>query len=282
MVGGKMAADIQIVAHEGVDEPFVTQARTWATEVLERTGFPSPSPNLCINIWRTVEKLQAFYREEKEELGVITGEESEFLATHDAWRGYPRIHICQERVKGISGAIVQGAVHHEIGHALHHGTQEFYTFRFSGRLQEVARSHGLDLPLLQQFVYLLSVAVKDREVVQWLAEIGLGFSQVALLRHLISDTEEERRIWEVIRASPPLKKIALASFLKTLLPIEAMVSVGIQEAQALRKGWSGAYAWLPPGEQEGLSRFAQWVPYPEGKAFQGRLEEAALRLIADP
>lgn len=278
-MGGKMAAEIQIVAHEGIEEPLVAQVRLWANQVLERRGFPSPPPHLSITIWETVEELQAFYREEKEELGVITGEESDFLATHDAWRGYPRIHICQERLKGISSAIVQGAVHHEIGHALHHGTREFYTFRFSGRFQEVARSHGLDLLLLQQCIYLLSVAVKDREVVQWLGEIGLGLSQVALLQHLIADTEEERRIWEVIRASPALRMIALASFLKTLLPVEAMVSVGLQEAQALRTRWNEAYAWLPQGERDGLARFAQWVPNPEGKTFQDRLEQAALRLI---
>jgi len=281
-VSGKMATEIQIVVHEGVNEPLVTQVRTWANQVLERRGLPSPPFHLCITIWETVEKLQAFYREEKEELGVVTGEESDFLATHDAWRGYPRIHICQERLKGIPAAIVQGAVHHEIGHALHHGTREFYTFRFSGRLQEVARSHGLDFPLLQQCVYLLSVAVKDREVVQWLGEIGLGFSQVALLQHLISETEEERRIWQVISGSPGLKRIALASFLKTLLPIEAMTSVGFEGAQPLRDRWNEAYAWLPPRELDGLSRFAQWVPNPEGKTFQDRLEEAALRLIADP
>ncbi len=73
--------------------------------------------------------------------------------------------------------------------------------------------------------------------------------------------------------------IALASFLKTLLPVEAMVSVGLQEAQPLRTRWNEVYAWLPQGERDGLSRFAQWAPSPEGKAFQDRLEQAALRLI---
>ena len=274
-----MAARIEIVANEGIEEGFLGQIRTWAEEVLERTKLLSPSPFLGITIWKTVEKLQAFYRKEKEALGVVTGEEMDFLATHDAWRGYPRIHVCQERLKGIPGAIVQGVIHHEVSHALHHGTLEFYTFRFSSRLQEAGRSYGLNLPLLQQCVYFLSVAIKDREVVQWLAEIGLGFSQLALLEHLISDTEEERLIWELVRSSFVLRKIALASFLKTLLPIEAMISVGIAEAQALRNQWNEAYGWLSERERDGLFRLVQCTMNHEGKTSQERLEGAVLRLL---
>jgi hypothetical protein len=277
-----MAKQIQVVTHDGVDEGLVARIRTWANEVLERTGPLSPPAYLCITIWKTMEELQDFCRREKETFGVITGEETEFLATHDAWRGYPRIHICQERLRGIPGAILQGVIHHEMSHALHHGTQEFYTFRFSRRLQEAGRSCGLDLPLLQQFVYFLSVAIKDWEVVQWLAETGLGFSQRALVEHLISDTEEERRIWEVVCTSPALSKIALAAFLKTLLPIVAMISMGIEEAQALRNQWNAAYGWLPERQREALFRFAQSTMNHEEKTFQERLEQAALHLITEP
>jgi hypothetical protein len=278
----KMTGQIQIVAHEGIHKDFLTQIRNWANEVWERTGLLSVPPNLCITIWKTLQELQAFYRREKEALGVVTGEETDFLATHDAWRGYPRIHVCQERLRGIPSAIVQGVIHHEIGHALHHGTPEFYTFRFSSRLQEVGRSCGLDLPLLQQCVYFLSVAIKDREVVQWLAEIGLGLSQQALIEHLISDTEEERRIWEIVRGSSALRKIALAAFLKILLPIEAMISVGIEEAQTLENEWNKAYGWLSEREREGLFRLARCTMNYEGKTFQERLEQATLRLISEP
>lgn len=277
-----MDTHIQIVAHEGIRKSFSTQIRRWANEVLERTRPLSPPPYLCITIWKTIEELQSFYRREKEAIGVATGEETEFLATHDAWRGYPSIHICQERLRGIPSAIVQGVIHHEISHALHHGSPEFYTFRFSSRLQEAGRSHGLDLALLQQYVYLLSVAIKDWEVVRWLAEVGLGFSQGALLEHLISDTEEEQRIWEVVRDSPALKKIALAAFLKTLLPIVALIKDGIQEAQTLRDQWNEAYGWLSERERESLSRFAQYTMDHEGKTFQERLEQAALRLLTEP
>jgi len=280
--GKNMAKRLQIVAHNGIDKGLVAQIRTWANEVWGSAGPLSAPPYLCITVWKSMEELQDFYRREKEAFGVITGEETEFLATHDAWKGYPRIHICQERLRGIPGAVVQGVIHHEMSHALHHGTQEFYTFRFSRRLQEVGGSCGLDLPLLQQFVYSLSVAIKDWEVVQWLAETGLGFSQRALIEHLISDTEEERRVWEVVCTSPGLRKIALAAFLKTLLPIIAMISIGVEEAQGLRNQWDEAYGWLPERQREGLLRLAQSTMNHEQKTFQDRLEQAALQLITEP
>jgi hypothetical protein len=102
-----MSTQIQIVIPEEIDKTFSTQIQRWTNEVLEKAEFPAVSPHLCIIIWKTMEKFHAFYSNEKEELGVVTGEESDFLATHDAWRGYPRIHICQERVMGIPNAVVQ-------------------------------------------------------------------------------------------------------------------------------------------------------------------------------
>jgi hypothetical protein len=265
-----------------IDEGFLTQIRSWANEVLERTSFTKLVPPLHLMVWKNMDKYQAFSRSEKEALGVVTGEETEFLATHDAWRGYPRIHICQERLIGIPDSIIQGVIHHEIAHALNHGTLEFYTFTFSKELQEAARSHGLDISLLQQCVYFLSVAIKDREVVQWLAQIGLGFSQAVLLRHLISETEEERQAWELVRDSGPLQKIALAAFLKVLLPVETLAETKTEEARNLKKEWDEAYRWLEQRERDDLSKLAYRLMNLEGKTFQERLERATYLLIFVP
>jgi hypothetical protein len=249
-------------------------------EVLEIEEVPpSPPPYLSVSIWKTMEKYQDFYQREKKELGVVTGEETDFLATHDAWRGYPRIHICQERLMGIDGTIVQGIIHHETGHALYHGSPEFYTFRFSNRLQEAGRFYGLDLPLLQQCVYLLSLAIKDQDVTLWLAKNGLISSQLALLGYLLSDTEEEHHVWEWIGESHALRKIALAAFLKTLLPIEVMISAGFEGALILKNQWDEVYGWLSDAERKELSLLARWIMNLKAKTFQERLEQAAFQLI---
>ncbi len=274
-----MSERIRIVCHEMVEEAFLTQIRSWANEVLERTSFPDSLPTLHLMVWKNMDKYQEFYRGEKDALGVVTGEETEFLATHDAWRGYPRIHICQERLTGVPNSVIQGVIHHEIAHALNHGALEFYTFTFSKRLQEAARSRGMDMPLLQQCVYFLSVAIKDREVVQWLAQIGLGFSQGALLRHLISETQEERKAWEMVRNSGPLQKIALAAFLKVFLPVETLAATQAKGARNLRKEWDEAYRWLAEKERESLLNLGCRLIDLEGNTFQERLERATFLLI---
>jgi len=277
-----MNTQIQIIADKRIDESLVAHVRRWANEVLERSKLLSMPSSLSITLWKSTEELNDFYLRENEALGVVTVEETDFLATHEAWRGYPRIHICQERLREIPDAIVQGVGHHEISHALHHGTQEFYTFRFSNRLQEAGRSCSMDLSILQQCVYLLSVAIKDNEVVKWLTEIGLGFGQLTLIEHLISDTQEERQAWEIAQDSPALRKIIMSAFFKLLFPIESMISVGMEEAQTIKEQWSEAYFWLPEKERKALFQFAKRTLKYKEKTFQESLERVTLALITEP
>ena len=276
-----MTTRIVIQPSEGIQKEFVAKVQSWANEVLEKKGPLGAPAFISINIWRRMDELKFFYQQEKQELGVITGEETDFLATHEAWRGHPRIHICQERVKDVPYIVLQSVLHHEISHAIHHGTPEFYTFRYSHKLQEAGRICGLDLALLQQCVYMLSIAIKDYDVVTWLTDIGLGFGQLHLLEYMISDTEEERRIWEAVCANPAPRKLALALFLKTLLPIEALVSLRVERAEIIKNQWQEAYRWLSETIQEGLVRFAHNTMAYGDNPFQQRLEHVTINLISE-
>ena len=276
-----MTNRIVIEPSEGTQKEFVAKVQSWANEVLEKKGSLAAPNFIFINIWRRVDELQSFYQQEKQELGIVTGEETDFLATHEAWRGDPRIHICQERVKDVPDVVIQSVLHHEISHALLHGTPEFYTFRYSTKLQEAGRICGLDLALLQQCVYMLSVAIKDYDVVTWLSDIGLGCGQLHLLEYLISDTEDERRIWEAVCANPAPRKLALALFLKTLLPIEALISLSVERAEIIKNQWREAYGWLSETIQEGLIGFAHNTIASRDKPFQERLENVTINLISE-
>lgn len=50
----RMGTQIQMVAHEEIDESFLTQVRTWVNEVLEILEIeevPSFPPYLSVSIW---------------------------------------------------------------------------------------------------------------------------------------------------------------------------------------------------------------------------------------
>jgi len=102
---------------------------------------------------------------------------------------------------------------------------------------------------------------------------------VALLRHLLSETEEEHQAWEVVRASPPLQKVASAALLKILLPIVTLAETQTEGTQDLGKEWGKAYGWLPEKEREGLLNLAHHFMNLEGRTFQERLERATFLLI---
>ena len=276
-----MTAQIEIVPYDGMNKGFLSQIQTWVKNVLERADPSSTPPYLRLTIWKNIKALQEFYDQEKEDLGIVTGEESDFLATHEAWRGYPRIHICHERVKGVQDAVIEGVLHHEIGHALFHGSMEFYTFKFTDRLQEAARFNGFDLHLLQQCVYFLSIAIKDWEVIQWLTKIGLGSCQKSLLEYMMKDTEEEQKALGVAKQSPVIKKITMAAFLKIILPIEAMILIRSEDALKLKDQWKEAYGWLSVTEQNGLLRLSQRIMEFGESRFQEKLENAAYGLIEE-
>ncbi|MDH4206718.1 MAG: hypothetical protein OEV45_14440 [Desulfobacteraceae bacterium] len=276
-----MTAQIEIVPYDGMNKGFLSQIQTWVKNVLEKADPSSTPPYLRLTIWKNIKALQEFYDQEKEDLGIVTGEESDFLATHEAWRDYPRIHICHERVKGVQDAVIEGVLHHEIGHALFHGSMEFYTFKFTGRLKEAARFNGFDLHLLQKCVYFLSIAIKDWEVIQWLTKIGLGPCQKSLLEYMMKDTEEEQEAWGVAKHSPVMKKIAMAAFLKIILPIEAMILIRSEDALKLKNQWKEAYSWLSVMEQDGLLRLSQRIMEFGESRFQEKLENAAYGLIEE-
>lgn len=274
-----MTLQIEIVPYDGMDKGFLSQIQTWVKNVLVKADPLSTPPYLKLTIWENIKALQEFYDQEKEELGVVTSDESNFLATHEAWRGFPRIHICHERVKNVQDAVIEGVLHHEIGHALFHGSIEFYTFKFTNRLQETARLNGFELHLLQQCVYFLSIAIKDWEVILWLTKIGLGSCQKSLLEYMMKDSKEEQKAWEVAKQSPVLKKIAMAVFLKIILPIEAMILIRSEDASKLKDQWNKAYGWLSVTEQDGLFRLCRRIMKFGESRFQEKLENATYGLI---
>ncbi|MFQ5770779.1 MAG: hypothetical protein ACE5HX_09595 [bacterium] len=277
-----MKTQIDIRCSENTGRKFAGRTRQWAEDIIECLIEDAPPDRLSILVYHRIEELQAFFRKEKEALGISSQGETEFIAIHEAWREYPRIHICYERIKNLPETVVRGAVQHELAHAILHGKSEFYTFRFSRQLINAGEALGLDMQLLQQCIYLLSIALKDGEVVRRLVETGFHSGQIALLEHMLADTNSERELWDAIRKLPQQRKIAVASFMKTLLPIVTLAAVKNNSGQRLQQRWENVYNWLSEAKRREMIRFAAESAGNITGLFQDWLEQTALQLIVNP
>ncbi|HSO72486.1 MAG TPA: hypothetical protein VLR91_07555, partial [Thermodesulfobacteriota bacterium] len=105
-----MKTAINIIPQGIVDQSFSVKVRPWAEEVIEKTEPRTAPDQISIYLWGREKDFQKFDAREKAQLGVFSNGESDFLATHEAWRGFPRIHISMEKIRGISGEVVQGVV----------------------------------------------------------------------------------------------------------------------------------------------------------------------------
>jgi hypothetical protein len=272
-----MTPSIEVETWGNVDPELTAHLETWGSHVLTQAGI-SLRVHVSILVFDTLEALRRYQEKDQYALGVVTGDSSDFLATHDAWHGHPRILICQERVADLPQAVLRGVVQHEMAHAVLHGDMKFYQFRFSARLEEKARLKGMTPAMLHHLVYFISVAVKDLDVVHWLAEMGLHDGQIALLRHCLADTSEERAAWVQSIGRTALRTLVLAGILKTLLPV-----IGLEECQArassLMDHWQRAYDWLSAGIQQKLVALAiQFAGHSSG-SFQHRLDNATVAFL---
>lgn len=277
-----MKIQIDIQCSEDTDGKIAGQIRQWAEDIIESLAEKAPPDRLKILVYHRLDELQDFFRKEKEALGIVSEGETEFIAIHEAWRGYPRIHICSERIKNLPETVVRGAVQHELAHAILHGRTEFYTFRFSRQLVSAGEALGLDIQLMQQCVYLLSIALKDGEVISRLVDIGFQSGQIALLEHMLADTRSEREVWNAIRHLPPQRKIAVASFLKILLPVVILAAMKIDAGRRLQQEWENVYGWLSETERLDMIRFATESALNTTGSFHDWLEQTALKLINHP
>ena len=277
-----MKTQIDIRWTEDADQKFAGRIRQWAKAAIECPAEKNRPDRLLICIYHRMDELQAFLNKEKEALGVVSEGETEFIAIHEAWRGYPRIHICRERIENLSETVVQGAVQHELAHGILHGSLEFYRFRFSRQLIAEGEKLGLNLRLIQLCVYLLSIALKDGEVIHQLAAKGLAPGQIALLEHMLADTDAERDVWDKIRPTPGQRKIAIASFMKTLLPVVKLAAEKNDAGRRLLKRWKSAYGWISETDRRQIMRFASEAVANTAGSFQDRLEQTAFKLITDP
>ena len=144
-----------------------------------------------VYLFESSHSMNAFLIKESRSLGVLTRPMDSFIASHDAWRGIPRITICIERLRPLSEEIKRGVIEHEIGHALLHGSLAYYLFSIPRDYLAIEERFEVINGFAINSFYLISIAVKDYEVSRFLLRKGFFEDQKAYIEFLLSEKPEE-------------------------------------------------------------------------------------------
>jgi hypothetical protein len=208
-------------------------------EILDLLLFSEPS------------SMHGFYSRERSALGVVTEDVGEsFIAMHDAWRGTSRIGVCMSRMRELPRLIQIGALRHEVGHSVLHGSMEYYVFPIDASLVRAAKKLRLSKELSFNLLYLIAIAVKDFEVTRLLSEKGCVDDQVAYSNHVLGTSDEDLHAWQLSRGNRAGMAVCLAGRLKDAACLIALQPRLGEESVAERL--RGQLSYLPHPILDGL------------------------------
>jgi hypothetical protein len=175
---------------------------------------------------------------ERRRAGVTSSDfDDAYIATHDTWTGIPRISISLDRRKALARPVWEGALHHEAGHSILHGSLEYYVFPMPKALLDVAHEFQTLTSHLADILYLLSVAVKDMEVTRLLVSNGYVEDQAAYARFVLTPTEQDQYAWDISSISAEARVLCSVGKLKDLAAATVLASgshglrVGLEEIE---------------------------------------------------
>jgi hypothetical protein len=150
------------------------------------------------------------------ELGVTTI--AIYPVSHDAWLGWPRIHIDYSTCRNLDGEIFEALLIHEATHTVLHGNIQSYVVTSLNSIPQEFRE--------PEVVYLASVAVKDAEVFTYLARKGLEKYVKTYLRYVEPELKKMRcrNLEEVLE---------LAKLLTPCIAIECSKDIISEECEEL-------------------------------------------------
>lgn len=161
--------------------------------------------------------MRALLKEDKIRLGITTGGDEEFICSHDAWRGYPRVICCVEKLAKLDRLARPGAIRHEAAHSALHGSLEYYIFRIPDDCRHTAEIKALDSAVMDQALYYVSVAVKDFEATRFLIQHDFINCQFAFALDMLQPSKQDEAAWKLAQTNRQAKFIYLTTLLKPIL-----------------------------------------------------------------
>jgi hypothetical protein len=170
-----------------------------------------------INVVDREANMRALLKEDKLRLGITTGGDEEFICSHDAWRGYPRVICSLDKLAKLNKLARFGAIRHEAAHSALHGSLEYYIFRIPDECRHTAAIKGLESPVLDQALYYVSVAVKDFEATRLLVQHDFIDCQFSFALEWLKPSEQDKSAWKLAQTNRQAKFIYLTTLLKPML-----------------------------------------------------------------
>ena len=140
--------------------------------------------------------------------------DEDFYVMHYAWSGIPRISVSVERIRSLPELTQAGILRHEVGHSILHGSPEYYIFPIPHILLEASERFDLLVWYLNDFLYLVWIAVKDFDVTRLLHSGGYIEDQVAYAESVLKVSQDDLAAWEIGKFKPQAKILCAVSRLK--------------------------------------------------------------------
>ncbi len=191
---------------------------------------PHPPEILIID---TEENLFNFFKQEENRLSKLNGTQisnmlPESSVMHFAWRGWPTIVICVERMENRPKRVAIAELERAAAHSVLHGTPECYMIPLPPSFMSLQTNGFFCETTLGLCFYILAAGVKDFEVTRKLIISDERFrrNQEQLYIFLLRMSDEECELWRLAGCNIDLCAVMLADTFKTLAGATPLVING--------------------------------------------------------
>ena len=161
--------------------------------------------------------LRDYLRQEKFKMGVLDDSLEDTICLYDILKGYPRINISSEKLKGYSKLARLGLIRHQVAHSILHGSMEYRIFKIPEDCRQIAMVKGIELNILDLAMHKLALAIKDGEASKLLVEHNFVNCQLSFALEWIQPQLEARFAPKPIKIDRQQKFISQILLLKPML-----------------------------------------------------------------
>ncbi len=173
-----------------------------------------PLPSLVeVYVYENTKAKLRVLEEEAISSGVLVV--GDYVTLHEAWRGWPRIHVDYEKTRSLKPKHLEALLIHEAVHSVLHGSPLYYLVTMDPELIE---AYGYENAL--KLVYTASTIVKDLEVHKFLVDQGCREQVKAYMEYIV-----ERQLKD-LECRNLLEKLQLAKLITPLTYVKEFSNLG--------------------------------------------------------